>query len=387
MINEDRILQEFIELVRLDSPTMHERKVADILIKKLTEIGLEVIEDNAGNLLNTGTGNIIGKLSGNTAGLPTVLFCAHMDTVEPGRGIEPVVKDGVVTSAGETVLGGDDKAGIAAILEMLRAVREKNLSCGDIEVVFTVAEECGLKGAKNLDYTALKAEMGFVLDCSGSAGTIITRAPAQYRIVASVIGRAAHAGISPEEGINSIVVASRAIAKMKLGRIDEETTANIGIIEGGKATNIIPDLVNIEGESRSINPAKLEAQTEHMCRALEETAAEYNARVKIEKEFLYPVLSLSEDDPVVRVAVTAARALNVKPVLESTGGGSDANIFNGKGIPTANLGIGMGKVHSTEEYITVQDLVLNARYLLEIVKVLAEPVIGGRTRNGRLETK
>lgn len=370
MVNEERILKEFVELARIDSPSMHERKMADILLKKLAGLKLEVFEDRAGDALNTGAGNVIGRLPGNTPGVPAVMFCAHMDTVEPGRGVEPVLKDGVVSTAGETILGGDDKAGIVAILEMLRVLWERNLPHGDIEVVFTVAEEVGLKGAQNLDYAALQAKMGFVLDCSGSAGTIITRAPSQYRIVASIFGKAAHAGISPEEGVNSIVVASRAIAKMKLGRIDEETTANIGVIGGGKATNIIPDLVNIEGEARSINPAKLEAQTAHMCRMLEETAAENGARVKIDKEFLYPVLNLAEDEPVVRMAVKAARALGLKSELISTGGGSDANIFNGKGIPTANLGIGMCKVHSTEEYITVQDLCLNARYLLEIVKVL-----------------
>lgn len=371
MVNEERMLQEFLELVQIDSPTMHERKIADMLIKKLAGLKLQVSEDKAGQVLNTGTGNIIGRLTGNIEGVPKILFCAHMDTVEPGRGVRPVVKEGVVSTAGDTVLGGDDKAGIAAILEMLRVLWERNLPHGDIEVVFTVAEEGGLKGAKNLDYDVLKAEMGFVLDCSGSAGTIITRAPAQYRIVASIFGKAAHAGISPEEGVNSIVVASQAIAKMKLGRIDDETTANIGVIEGGKATNIIPELVNIEGEARSINPAKLEEQTEHMCRALEETAAENNARVRIEKEFLYPALNLTAKDPVVRVAMAAARTLMIDPVLVSTGGGSDANIFNGKGIPTANLGIGMCKVHTTEEYIKVQDLVLNARYLLEIVKVVS----------------
>lgn len=370
MVNEERILKEFTELVRVDSPSMHERKVADILLKKLAGLKLEVFEDRAGEALNTGTGNIIAHLPGNTPGVPTVMFCAHMDTVEPGRGVEPVVKDGVVSTAGETILGGDDKAGIVAILEMLRVLWERNLPHGDIEIVFTVAEEVGLKGAQHLDYAALKAKLGFVLDCSGSAGTVITKAPSQYRIVASIFGKAAHAGISPEEGVNSIVVASQAIAKMQLGRIDEETTANIGVIGGGKATNIIPDLVNIEGEARSINPAKLEAQTEHMCRMLEETAAEHGARVKIVKEFLYPVLNLADDEPVVKMAVKAARTLGLKPELISTGGGSDANIFNGKGIPTANLGIGMCKVHTTEEYITVQDLCLNARYLLEIVKVL-----------------
>lgn len=243
---------------------------------------------------------------------------------------------------------------------------------GDIEVVFTVAEEGGLKGAKNLEFKRLRSQFAYVLDCDGAAGTIITRAPAQYRIKSSIIGKAAHAGISPEDGINAIYIASKAISQMQPGRIDDETTANIGVISGGKATNIIPDLVNIEGETRSIDTEKLEKQTDLIVDILEVTAREFGAQVKVEKDFLYPRLKLEETDTAALIAMEAAAAIGQKPVLVSTGGGSDANILNGYGIPTVNLGIGMSKVHSTEEFITIDNLVLNAQYLVEIIKNTAE---------------
>lgn len=372
MVNRDRIVDEFLRMVRIDSPSMHERDIADYLIKKMTGMGLDVKEDDAGkaigNISGRVTGNLIATLKGKVQGAPTVLFSAHMDTVEPGRGVNPVIKDNVIYSDGNTILGSDDKAGIAAVLEAVEVIREEGLPHGDIEIVFTVYEEGGLRGAKNLDYDRLKAKFGFVLDCDGSAGTIITKAPSQYRITASIIGKAAHAGIKPEEGVNAIYVASTAISKMQLGRIDDETTANIGVIQGGKATNIIPELVNIEGETRSIDPDKLEQQTNLIIETLEQAAREMGAKAEVDKELLYPRLKLDESDTAVDLAVKAARALGLNPSLVSTGGGSDANIFNGFGIPTVNLGIGMSKVHSTEEFIKIDDLVLNARYVLEIIK-------------------
>ncbi len=376
MVNKDRILDEFIRLVKIDSPTMHEREIADYLKGKLSALGLEVYEDGAGDVIGTEwgnpAGNLIATLKHTVPGAPAILLCAHMDTVEPGRGVNPIVKDGAVYSDGTTVLGSDDKAGIAAILEAIQVLKEQDLPHGDIEVVFTVAEEGGLRGAKNLDYKRLKSRFAYVLDCDGAAGTIITRAPAQYRIKSSIIGKAAHAGISPEDGINAIYIASKAISQMQLGRIDEETTANIGVISGGKATNIIPDLVNIEGETRSIDTEKLEKQTDRIVEILKKTAREFGAQVKVEKDFLYPRLKLDETDTAVVIAMEAALAIGRKPVLAGTGGGSDANILNGYGIPTVNLGIGMSKVHSTEEYITIDNLVLNAQYLLEIIKSAAK---------------
>ncbi len=372
MINADRTVKEFMELVQVDSVSGQERKLADLLINRLEFLGLEVWEDDTGKKLSTSAGNIIGKLPGTVAGGEPVLLCAHMDTVEPGAGVVPVLDNRVIKSSGDTILGADDKAGITAILEVLRVIRENNILHGGIEVAFTVWEEGGLLGAKNLDLGRLESKMGFVLDCDGPAGTIIVQAPSQDRISATVRGRAAHAGISPEEGINAIVVASRAIAAMKLGRIDDETTANIGVITGGKAINIVPDAVTIKGETRSLTASKREAQTKSMVAALEETARANGATADVVVETIYPDFKLGEKDRVVIIAARAARQLGINPRLVKTGGGSDANIFNNRGIAVANLGIAMQKVHTTDEYIRSEDLVSNARYLLEIISTVQE---------------
>lgn len=371
MVNKERLVDEFLELVRIYSPSRQERGIADLLKAKLTGLGLEVCEDKAGVAIGSGTGNLIARLQA-TAGQakPAIFFSAHMDTVEPGRDVEPVLAEGIISSKGETVLGGDDKAGIAAILEALRVIGKEGIPHGEIEVVFTVCEEVGLLGAANLDYGGLNSRMGFILDAAGPIGTIIVKGPAQVRIEASIIGKAAHAGVCPEEGISAIQVASKAISRMKLGRIDGETTANIGIIEGGKAINIIPELVNLKGEARSLKPAKLEAQARHMQETLEGVAAEAGAKTKVMTEHLYAHIDLTSESPAVQAAVRAAENLGIKAKLEATGGGSDANIFNGKGLAAVNLGIGMNQVHTTQETIAVEDLVNTARYLVEIIKVV-----------------
>ncbi|MCL6639037.1 MAG: M20/M25/M40 family metallo-hydrolase [Firmicutes bacterium] len=368
MVNERRLVQEFLELVRIDSVSGKERLVADLLKERLLGMGIAVREDSAGARAGSETGNIVGHLPATGGDGPVLMLCAHMDTVEPGRGVKPIIEDGVIRSSGDTVLGADDKAGIAAILEALRLLQENGIRHGGLDVVFTIWEEGGLYGAKNLDYSLLTAKAGYVLDSDGPPGTIVTVAPSQDRISALVRGRAAHAGINPEEGINAIQVASRAIARMKIGRVDRETTSNIGIISGGKAVNIVPDSVTIQGEARSLDPAKRAAQTESMCGALRDAAAESGAAVDINVETLYDGFNLEPGHHVVRAAVEAARALGLEPRLEETGGGSDANIFNSRGITAAVLGIGMKKVHTTEEYIALKDLVDDAAYLVEIVK-------------------
>lgn len=367
MVDPGRVVESFLELVRIDSVSGKERKVADLLKNKLSVLGLEVREDNAGREIGSDTGNIIGKLPGNGRG-PVLLFCAHMDTVEPGRGVKPLLENGVIKSSGDTVLGADDKAAIAAILEALRVVRGQNIEHGGLEVVLTIWEEGGLFGSKNLNYDLIDAQNGFVLDSDGPPGTIITRAASQDRIGATITGKAAHSGISPEDGVNAIQVASHAIAKMKLGRIDHETTGNIGIVSGGKAINIVPDSVNIQGEARSLDGRKLKVQTAHMCRSIREAASKFGARADIAVETVYREFNLDEDALPVRIAFKAAENLGLNPRLDRTAGGSDANIFNHRGIATVVLGIGMQKVHTTEEYISIAHLVENSRYLVEIIK-------------------
>jgi tripeptide aminopeptidase len=368
MVNSERIINEFLELVQVDSVSGKERAIADLLKKKLTAIGLEVFEDDAGREVGSDTGNIIAKLPGRGGGR-TLLLSAHMDTVEPGCGVKPQIEGDVIKSSGDTVLGADDKAGIAAILEVLRLVKEQNLQHGDLEVVFTIWEEGGLWGSKNLDYSKLSATSGFVLDNHGPPGTIVNRAPWQDHIGATIKGKSAHAGINPEQGISAILVASQAIAGMRLGRIDEETTSNIGVIAGGQATNIVPDSVTIEGEARSLSLDKLQAQTAHIEEAINIAAAKYGAKARVTIDRQYDGYNLHRDTYPVQLALLAAKNLGLTANLTPTGGGSDANIFNSKGIATAVLGIGMNKVHTTEEYINIKDLIGNAGYLLEIVQL------------------
>lgn len=371
MINEQRIVDLFLEMVQIESPSRKERAMADFVQGKLRELGVEFQEDKAGEKIGSGTGNLIARIPA-TEGVdkPPIFLSAHLDTVEPCCGIIPVVDEGVITSQGETILGGDDKAGIAAIFEAVRVIKEQNIAHGVLELVFTVCEEVGLLGAAQMEPENLQAKMGFILDAGGPVGTIITKGPGQNRIQAGIVGKAAHTGIEPEKGISAIVVAANAISKMKLGRVDNDTTANIGIIEGGRATNIIPELVNLTGEARSLRPEKLAAQTTHIVEELEKAADQAGARVRINVEHLYPHIDISPDSPEVQAAVTAAGNLGIKASIEATGGGSDANVFCGKGLGAVNLGTGMSKVHTVEEFITVDDMVNMARYLVEIVKVV-----------------
>ncbi|HHY08992.1 MAG TPA: M20/M25/M40 family metallo-hydrolase [Firmicutes bacterium] len=367
-VNQQRLLDEFLELVQIDAATKNERQIADVLKTKLKDLGLAVTEDDAGEKIGGNTGNIIAVLEGELDTTP-LLFCAHMDRVEPGSGIKPKISDGIITSDGTTILAADDVTGLAAILEGLRVVKEEKIPHGRIEILFTVAEEGGLFGAKSLDHTKLQAQAGYFLDSDGPVGTIIVQAPAQKGIEITVHGKAAHAGVAPETGINAIVVAAHAITKMNLGRLDMETTANIGIIKGGGATNIVPDKVKLWGEARSRDDAKLDKQIEHMAETVRKVCTDYGVTADIEIEDSYRSFSLNQDDYVVKLACQAAEAMGVEPHFESTGGGSDANIINAYGIPSVVLGVGYANVHTTSERMPIDELVKAAEYVVSIIKV------------------
>jgi tripeptide aminopeptidase len=371
MINEKRLIESFMELVRMDSISREERNIADFLIEKLENLGLEVIVDQAGEKAGANSGNIIAKLNGNTKVATPIMFAAHMDTVVPGKNINPLREGEKIISTGETILGADDKAGIAAVLEALHLIRENNILYGDIEILFTICEEVGLCGAKNLDVSQLKAQIGFILDAGGQVGQIIISAPSQNSLDFTIRGKSAHAGTNPEEGINAIQVAGVALSRMKLGRIDEETTANIGIISGGKATNIIPDEVILKGEVRSRNEGKLEKYTKELKKITEDTAQEFKARAEVKINREYHCYNLSPDDQVVKIARKAAKDIGLQSLLRPSGGGSDANIFNKKGLPSVVLAVGMEKVHTIEEYILIKELKNATEYILSIIKTVA----------------
>lgn len=365
-VNQQRLVDEFFELVTIDSASKDERLMADALKAKLEALGFAVSEDDAAAKIGGTAGNVIGILEGQKDA-PPLLFCAHMDRVQPGLGIKPQLKDGIITSDGTTILAADDVAGIVAILEAVRRIQEEKIPHGRLEVLFTVAEEGGLHGAKSVDPSQFKAKAGFFLDAGGPVGTIVTAAPAQKGLKATIHGKAAHAGVEPEEGISAIIGAAHAITQMKLGRIDAETTANIGVIRGGVATNIIPDRVDLQGEARSLNNDKLEQQMDSMVAALNKACADFGVSVDIQVEHSYSAFGLTEDDYAVKLAVKAAKAMGLTPSIESTGGGSDANIINGHGIPSIVLGMGYTDVHTTAEAISVEQLQAAAKYVLNIV--------------------
>ena len=283
-MDKDRIVSKFIEYVKIPSPSYKEGDFAKVLKRDMEELGFEVIVDKAGEKAGSNTGNLIGYLKGNKDVEP-IMFCAHMDTVTPCENIEPIIEDGIIKSKGNTILSADDKAGIIGILEGIRYIKENNIPHGDIEVVFTICEEVGLYGSKYLDYSKIKSKMAFVLDASGEIGGVNVQGPAQTQIHAKFHGKAAHAGLSPEKGINAIQVASKAINNMNLLRIDEETTANVGIIRGGTATNIVADYAEMELEARSLKEEKLEKQVDHMIKAMEKAAEEFGAKVDIDVKY------------------------------------------------------------------------------------------------------
>ncbi|WP_055107705.1 M20/M25/M40 family metallo-hydrolase [Paenibacillus ihumii] len=369
MVNKDRIIAQFIELVQIDSETKDERSIADFLIKRFTELGLQVVEDDSRKKTGHGAGNIIATLPARpgTHAQP-FLFTCHMDTVAPGKGIKPVIgEDGWIRSDGTTILGADDKAGLAALLETIQVLKEQQLPHGQVQFVITAGEESGLLGARALDRSLLDASFGFAIDSNGEVGSICVGAPTQARIEIEIFGKSAHAGVNPEDGISAIQVAGKAIARMRLGRIDKETTANIGKFEGGGPTNVVTDYARLYAEARSLSQEKVDKQLALMKEAVDSACSEFGARGEFRSDIVYPGFHLGEQDAVVQLAKRAAGRLGLSGRTFTSGGGSDANIMNGYGVPTVNLAVGYEGIHTTEERIKSEDIVKIAEYALEIV--------------------
>ena len=373
MVQQDRLVQQFISLVQVDSETKYEQEISSVLKQKFTDLGLSWAEDDAAAKTGHGAGNLFVMFPA-TAGkehLPTIFFTSHMDTVTPGKGIKPSFgEDGYIRSDGTTILGADDKAGLAAMFEAIQVMQENNIPHGPIQFVITVGEESGLFGARAMDAKHLVAKYGYALDSNGEIGGIAVAAPTQAKIFMKIFGKSAHAGVNPEDGVSAIQVASKAISRMKLGRIDHETTANIGKFEGGGATNVVCDFVQIDAEARSIVQDKVEAQVASMKEALESAAADMGARAEFEHVILYPAYKYTEQDEVVQLAMKAIQNIGKTPRTFHTGGGSDANIFNGFGVPTVNLSVGYEDIHTTKERIKVEDMVSLTQLVIEIVKLV-----------------
>jgi tripeptide aminopeptidase len=375
-VSTERLTQLFLELVRIDSHSRRELAVARRLERELTALGAEVWYDDAGAKVGGSVGNLVARIRG-TVEVEPLLLSAHMDTVVPGEGVKPIVDGDVIRSDGTTVLGGDDKSGLAIICEVLRVLAEQRIAHGDVEVVFTICEEVGLLGAKHLDTSRLTARSGLVLD-SDAPGYLFTRAPAANHLEFVVHGLEAHAGMAPEEGISAIKVAAEGVVAMRLGRIDAETTANIGTIHGGAATNIVPNTVQLHGEARSHDAAKLEAQCAHMQQCLEAAAARHTVmregevcRASVESRISrsYEEMAVPDESPIVQLVFRAAAAIGAPVTSATMGGGCDANILNRRGFEVANLGTGMQRIHTVHEWLRVSDMVRTAAVITEMVRL------------------
>ena len=380
MINQERIKNLLLELIKIDSHSRKEREVAEVIKKRCEELGAEVEIDDAGEKVGGNTGNVIARFRGTIPGAEPIMMSAHMDTVVPGEGVRPIIEGDIIRSDGTTVLGGDDKSGVAVILETIACLKEQNIPHTDIEAIFSICEEVGLLGAKNVDTSRLRARYGLVFD-SDDPGFLFTKGPSANHLEFRVYGLESHAGVAPEQGISAIKVAAEAIAAMKMGRIDEETTANIGIIEGGKATNVITNFVYLKGEARSLDEGKLEAQTRHMVECFHKAAAPYEvtvdgkrtrARVEEKVEREYSAMDVPDSSRVVQLVFAAAARLGRQVKTLASGGGCDANIFNRKGIECANLGTGMRAIHTVNEWLDVKDMYASAEIALEILKLNGE---------------
>ncbi len=372
--------EHLMDIIRIDSPSRREKNVAARLEEEMKDLGAECFYDDVGEKIGADTGNLIVRVPGTKKDAPPFFLCSHMDTVSPGEGIKPRVENGVMRSDGTTILGSDDKSGVSIIVEVLRTLRENNIPHSDIEVAFTICEEIGLLGAKFLDASSFKSPYGIVLD-SSTPQRLVLRCPCSDIMDVKIHGVEAHSGLCPENGISAVEILSDAVSRMKLGRIDHETTANIGKINGGSAINIVPGLVEVKAEARSHDPEKLDTQIQHMRDCFLEAARSRDlvldgerlcGRAEIETERVYPVMNVSPQAVVTKLVLKATENLRHDIELHTSGGGCDANYINEKGIECVNLGTGMYELHTVNEYLVIDEFRRSAEIVLETIKLHSE---------------
>ncbi len=365
-IDRDSLLARFLQYVQIDSETGDELEMAKFMVAELEKLGLTVDTDTPPDWVGTNGFNLYGTLAGDED-LEPILFSSHIDTVTNGKNIKPkVCDDGYVRSDGTTILGGDDKAGVCAILEAV-AQAKKLKRRPTIEVILTVREESGLLGAKALDFSKITAKKGMVLDSGGNADQITTQGPGQNNIKVKIIGKGAHAGIAPESGISAIQVGAVAVANMNLLRIDSETTSNIGTFSASTPSNIVCDVANLVLEARSRDKNKLKAQTDHIIQCVNDACKKFGATAEIEVNAIYETFHLPDTCPIVAETMEACKKVGLTPKTIGSGGGSDANVFNTKGIDCVNLAIGMEKVHTVHEQQSILQMNLASEICYQMV--------------------
>lgn len=354
LITERDLVKRFLRYVQIDSESCDEKAMCEMLIDELTALGLAPYQDNAGVAIGSNGGNVLCNVPGTLA-QESLLLVAHLDTVRPGRGIVPSIRDGHIVTDKRTVLGGDDKSGVAVIMETVTQMIQNRSDHRPLEILFTIGEEIGVKGSENLDYTGICACEAVVFDSQGTVGDIKVYAPGKNKLHLTVHGKAAHAGAFPENGVSAIAAAARGVAGMRLLRIDEETTANIGSFVAEGSTNVVNDLVRIEAEVRSQSVEKLNAQCAHMMQCMEEAAVVVGATVECSIEQGTQPYHICENHPLIAEIAALCREENIPPRVFGDGGGSDANNLAKHGIAAIALGCGMDKVHTVEESLCIRD--------------------------------
>ncbi|WP_223594136.1 M20/M25/M40 family metallo-hydrolase [Neobacillus bataviensis] len=367
-INADRLQKLFLELAKINAPSTKESLVAEYLKMALPELGFTFEFDEAHKNFDGEVGNLIAWREGTDPSIPPLFFSTHMDTVLPTEGLKPVIKEGVIYSDGTTILGADDRAALAAYLEAIRAIIESGVPHGPLELILTVNEQPGLVGATYMDYSKAKSKTGYIFDSSGDVGQIILKGPYSSRIWMEVQGNAAHIALNAEEGNSAFILAAEGLANMKLGAIDEETLANIGIIKGGELTSIIPGSVTIAGEVRSFLKEKLDAQLEHMEEVMKQAAEKKGGKVDVRIEKKYLGFDIPEDNILVKTVETAAENIDVKPYLTETLGGADTNVLNEHGLTCLTLGLGFQNIHSFRECISIDNLINTGRLTAALIE-------------------
>lgn len=367
-VNEQRLLELFLDLAKIDGPSTKEQLVADYLAKELPKLGFTIEFDEAHKNFNGEVGNLVAWKEGTDPTIPPLFFSTHMDTVLPTKNLTPVIKDGVIYSDGTTILGADDRAALASYIEAIRAVIESEIPHGPIELLLTVNEQPGLVGARFMDYSKIKSKVGYIFDSSGDVGQTILKGPFSSRIYLKVKGNAAHIALNAEEGNSAFVIAAAGLLKMKLGKVDEETLANIGMIEGGELTSIIPGTVTLAGEVRSFSKEKLNMQLRHMEQVMKEAAKELGGVVEITLEKKYSGFDIPEEHILVQNVTDASRQINLQPYLTNTLGGADTNVLNENGLTCITLGNGFQNIHSYRECISIENLINTGRLTASLIE-------------------
>jgi tripeptide aminopeptidase len=363
----ERLLADFIRLCEIESPSGHERGVADALTAELRGLGLEVEEDDSAARTGSDSGNLLARVPGPESA-PTVLLCAHMDTVPLDGPVEVVSQDGLLTNRHEAILGADNKAAVATIVGAVRRLVRGGGPPAGIELLFTTGEEHALKGAKAFDLSRLRADYGYVFDHASPIGEIVLASPTYFSVEARFRGHAAHAGIRPEAGHNAIVAAARAVAAMRIGRLDDETTANVGRIEGGTAANVVAERCYVELEARSLEADRAGEVVTEMVDALSAAASDCECDLETSVERRFQGYRLPRTAPAVEVAAAALRDREIEPVYITTGGGADANVFTTAGLPVVNLANGTERNHQPDESVTIEAL----ETMLDVTVALVE---------------